>query len=199
MRSERSAEHLRRSAGEPDAFAGFYDAHFEGLLRYLTRRTGDAEVGLDLTAETFAQAFLSRRRFRGTTDAEAAGWLYRIAKRQLAKYFDKGRSEREACGRLGLEPPELDRETALQIEQFAELDELRATLRAEVSELSPAHRDALRLRIVEELPYPEVARRLAISEPAARAGSRGRCGRCGRWSSPCSTWIEVEPDSQGRP
>jgi RNA polymerase sigma-70 factor (ECF subfamily) len=42
-------------------------------------------------------------------------------------------------------------------------------LRAEVSELSPAHRDALRLRIVEELPYPEVARRLEISEPAARA------------------------------
>ena len=94
---------------EPDAFGGFYDAHFEGLLRYLTRRTCDAEAGLDLTAESFAQAFLSRRGFRGTTDAEAAGWLYRIAKRQIARYFKKGRSEREACERLGLERPELDR------------------------------------------------------------------------------------------
>ena len=61
------------------------------------------------------------------------------------------------------------RQTARQIEQLAELDDLRTTLRAEVSELSPAHREALRLRIVEELPYPEVARRLAISEAAARA------------------------------
>ena len=169
MGTERSADRLRRSVDNPDAFGGFYDAHFEGLLRYLTRRTCDAEAGLDLTAETFAQAFLSRRRFRGTSDAEAAGWLYRIAKRQLARYFNKGRSEREACERLGLAQPDLDRETARQIEQLAELDELRTTVRAEVGCLSPAHRDALRLRVVEELPYPEVARRLAISEAAARA------------------------------
>jgi RNA polymerase sigma-70 factor, ECF subfamily len=169
MGTERSADHLRRSADEPDAFGGFYDAHFAGLLRYFTRRTCDPEAGLDLTAETFAQAFLSRRRFRGTTDAEAAAWLYRIAKRQLARYFKDGRSEREASERLGLDRPELDRETARQIEQLAELDELRVTLRAEVSELSLAHRDALRLRILEDLPYPEVARRLAISEAAARA------------------------------
>jgi RNA polymerase sigma-70 factor (ECF subfamily) len=169
MGTERSADLLRRSADEPDAFGGFYDAYFEGLLRYLTRRTGDAEAGLDLTAESFAQAFLSRRRFRGRTDAEAAGWLYRIAKRQLARYFHHGRAERAACARLGLQRPDLDRDTARQIEQLAELDELRATLGAEVSELSAAHRQALWLRIVDELPYPEVARRLAISEAAARA------------------------------
>jgi RNA polymerase sigma factor (sigma-70 family) len=169
MGTESPADQLRRSMDEPDAFGGFYDAHFEGLLRYLTRLTCDAEAGLDLTAESFAQAFLTRRRFRGTTDAEAAGWLYRIAKRQLARYFKKGKAEQEARKRLGLERPELDRETERQIEQLAELDELRTTLRAELSELSPGHRDALRLRVVEEMPYPEVARRLAISEPAARA------------------------------
>ncbi|HEY3774967.1 MAG TPA: sigma factor-like helix-turn-helix DNA-binding protein [Solirubrobacteraceae bacterium] len=38
----------------------------------------------------------------------------------------------------------------------------------------PQHRDALRLRVVEERPYPEVARVLGISEQAARARvSRG--------------------------
>jgi RNA polymerase sigma factor (sigma-70 family) len=169
MGTESPAGHLRRSIVEPDAFGGFYDAHFESLLRYLTRRTCDAEAGLDLTAESFAQAFLSRQRFRGTTDAQAAAWLYRIAKRQLARFFKKGKAEQEACKRLGLERLELDRGTERQIEQLAELDDLRTTLRAELSELPPAHRDALRLRVVEELPYPEVARRLAISEPAARA------------------------------
>jgi hypothetical protein len=63
MATERSADHLRRSADEPDAFGGSYDAHFEGLLRYVTRRTCDADAGFDLTAETFAQAFLSRECF----------------------------------------------------------------------------------------------------------------------------------------
>lgn len=169
MTSMSTADHLRRSARDPEAFAGFFDAYFDDLLGYLTRRTCDAEAGLDLTAESFAQAYLSRHRFRGSTDREAAAWLYRIAKRQLARYFKRGRAEREACERLGLERPQLDEESERQIERFAALDDLRATLRVELSELSPAHREALLLRVVEELPYREVGRRLAISEPAARA------------------------------
>jgi hypothetical protein len=31
MGTERSAVQLRRSAEEPDAFGGFYDAHFESF------------------------------------------------------------------------------------------------------------------------------------------------------------------------
>jgi RNA polymerase sigma-70 factor, ECF subfamily len=169
MRSESPVDHLRRSAQDPEAFGVFYDAFFADLLSYLTRRTCDAEAGLDLTAESFAQAYLSRHRFRGSSDREAAAWLYRIAKRQLARYFMRGKAERVARERLGLERPELDQESERQIERFAALDDLRATLRMELSELSPGHREAVRLRVVDELPYREVARRLAISEPAARA------------------------------
>ncbi len=43
---------------------------------FLARRTADPEVALDLWGETFAQAVAGRRRYRGTTDEEAAGWLY---------------------------------------------------------------------------------------------------------------------------
>jgi len=169
MNATNPADQLRRSAREPEAFGDFYDAHFEDLLGYLTRRTCDAETGLDLTAETFAQAYLSRRRFRGLTEGEAAAWLYRIAKRQLARYFKRGAAEQRALRRLGLERPELDPESERQIEQLAELDDVRATLSVELDGLSPAHREALQLRVVDELPYREVARRLQISEPAARA------------------------------
>src|SRR5262245_40866638 len=163
------ADALRRSVREPEAFGAFYDAYFEDLLRYLTRCTCDAEAGLDLTAESFAQAYLSRHRFRGTTGGEAAGWLYRIAKRQLSRYFKRGRAELKALERLGLERPELEPAAEREIEQLAALDELRTVLRGELEELSHAHRNALWLRVVEELPYCEVANRLSISEPAARA------------------------------
>ena len=108
MHSTNPADQLRRSVRDPEAFGSFYDAYFEDLLRYLTRCTCDAEAGLDLTAESFAQAYLSRHRFRGTTGGEAAAWLYRIAKRQLARYFKRGRAELRALERLGLERPELD-------------------------------------------------------------------------------------------
>jgi len=163
------ADQLKRSVRQPEAFGDFFDAYFDDLLRYLTRRTCDAEAGLDLTAESFAQAYLSRRHFRGSTEGEAAAWLYRIAKRQLARYFKKGAAEQRALRRLGLERPELDLETERQLERLASLDEVRTALSAELNELSPARREALQLRVIDELPYREVARRLEISEAAARA------------------------------
>jgi RNA polymerase sigma-70 factor (ECF subfamily) len=164
-----AAEALRRSAREPEAFAHFYDAHANAILQFHVRRIFDAEVALDLTSETFAQAYLSRARFRGRTDPEAAAWLYRIAERQLSRYFRRGKAERKAMDRLGIERPPLDDEQQGRIEELADVPRLRATLQRELERLSRASRQAVELRVVEELPYPEVARRLDISEPAARA------------------------------
>jgi RNA polymerase sigma-70 factor (ECF subfamily) len=62
----------------------------------------------------------------------------------------------------------------VRIEELADLRELRRALEQHVERLSTRHRDALRLRVVDELPYPEVARRLQVSEATARARvSRG--------------------------
>ena len=49
-------------------FEHLYRASAQPLLVFLARRTLDAEVALDLWAETWAAAFAGRRRFRG--DAE---------------------------------------------------------------------------------------------------------------------------------
>jgi RNA polymerase sigma-70 factor (ECF subfamily) len=47
-------------------------------------------------------------------------------------------------------------------------------LKLELGRLSDEQREALQLRVVEETPYEEVARRLGVSEQAARARvSRG--------------------------
>ena len=166
---ENAAQALRRSTREPEAFAIFYTEHFETILAYLARRLFDAESALDLTAETFAQAYLSRRRFRGTTKEEAEAWLYRIASRQLSRYFRRKKLERRAMRRLGIETPHVDDERRARIEELAELAGLRTTVRSELARLSSAQREALRLRVVEELSYAEIAGRLEISEQAARA------------------------------
>jgi RNA polymerase sigma factor (sigma-70 family) len=174
MSQERPVEALRRSAREPEAFVRFYDEHAESLLAYLARRVYEPEVAVDLTAEVFARAFAARARFRGSTDGQAAAWLYRIARRELARYLRKGTLERRALTRLGMQTPRLDDEQLARIEQIAELDELRSALRAGLERLSRAHQEALGLRIVEQLSYREVASRLDISEQAARARvSRG--------------------------
>jgi RNA polymerase sigma-70 factor (ECF subfamily) len=148
--------------------------HRDDLLVFLARRTADPEVALDLWSETFAQAVVSARRFRGSTDAEAGAWLFQIARHQLSRYYRRGQAERRAMERLGIERPPMTPELEADVVRRAGLDELRGELRQAIASLSDDVRDAITLRVVEELPYVAVAERLAISEPAARARvSRG--------------------------
>ena len=158
----------------PEGFVGFYEEHAERLLLWFARRVLQPDVALDLSADTFARAFRSRHRYRGTTDAEAAGWLYAIARRQLADYFRKGDVERKSIEALGIAMPDLTQQEFERIEELADLASLRAEVATELRGLSRVQRTALELRIVDELPYPEVAERLGVREATARARvSRG--------------------------
>lgn len=169
MPTSQVAEALRRSSRSPHAFGAFYRHHVAALFSYLNRRVYDTDVALDLTSESFAQAYLSRRRFRGRTDPQAAAWLYRIADRQLARYFRSNAIEQRALTRLGIDPPQLHEGDHARVEQLADSAGLRAAVRGELERLSTEQRDALRLRVVDDLSYGEVANRLRISEEAARA------------------------------
>jgi RNA polymerase sigma factor (sigma-70 family) len=151
-----------------------YLVHRGPLLGYLARRTADPELALELLAETFAQALTSRRRFHGASEDEAVGWLYGIAKKQLAMYYRRGRCEQKALKRLGIEPEPPSPEVLDEVAQRAQLDDLREELAAAMATLSPGTRDAVRLRVLDELPYCDLAQRLGISETAARVRvSRG--------------------------
>ena len=171
------AQALHRSVEQPEAFSFFYEEFFERILVYLTRRVYDADTALDLTAESFAQAYLSRSRFRGSTRAEAEAWIYRIAQRKLGRYFRRRTVERRAMSRLRIQAPQLDAERRARIEELAELDGLRGALDNALEQVSPAQREAVRLRALEELSYSQIASRLEITEQAARARvSRGLKG-----------------------
>jgi RNA polymerase sigma-70 factor (ECF subfamily) len=156
--------------------AAAYRRDARRLLIWLTRRTYDGQVAVDLVGETYARAWESRRRFRGDpADAEAlAAWTFGIARHVLADALRRGRSERAAMQRLHVVPPQLAADEIARLEELAELGSLRATLAIALEDLSPEQRDAVRLRVIEELGYPAIAGRLGISEEAVRARvSRG--------------------------
>jgi len=76
--------------------------------------------------------------------------------------------------KLGLERPAATPELIEEIEARAGLEDVRRELSEALAGLSENVRDAIRLRVVDELSYAEVARSLRISEQAARARvSRG--------------------------
>ncbi|HEY6760195.1 MAG TPA: sigma-70 family RNA polymerase sigma factor [Baekduia sp.] len=159
---------------DADAFAALYDREARSVLVFIARRTLDPELALDLTAETFAQAFRGRHGFRGTTPMEERAWLFTIARRQIALYHRRGRVERDALQLLGAQVPEAHEDDLREIEDAAGLQDLRSALGAELARLNADQRAALQLRVVEERPYPEVADALGVSEQTARARvSRG--------------------------
>ena len=88
--------------------------------------------------------------------------------RQLAGYLRRGYANRDALARLGLERQEAGAEELQRVEELADPAELRRRVARQMDDLPGGCREAVRLRVVEELPYPEVAQRLAISETAAR-------------------------------
>jgi RNA polymerase sigma-70 factor (ECF subfamily) len=62
---------------DPDAYAEFYDRHVSRIFSWSTARVGD--YAADLTAEVFALAWQSRKRFRDQHEGSALPWLYGIA------------------------------------------------------------------------------------------------------------------------
>src|SRR3954470_2752951 len=122
-------ELLRRSARDPEAFGAFYDRHAATVLAYFQRRTACAESAADLTAETFAAAFRSRRRYRDQ-GVPAIAWVLGIARHVLADSIRDERVKDRARRRLGLERPELDDEALRRIEELADLAAVRAQLDA---------------------------------------------------------------------
>jgi RNA polymerase sigma factor (sigma-70 family) len=145
------------------AFRALYDRYAERIYGFHLGRSRSADAAHDLTAETFAQAWLARMRFRDEAGGSAAPWLFGIARNVLANSVRRRRLERAACERLGLRE-RLDREPATAEPDETWLEGLDAALR----ELPETQRDALRLRFTDDLAYDELAVALETTPTAAR-------------------------------
>jgi RNA polymerase sigma factor (sigma-70 family) len=161
MRSD--AVLLREASDDSAAFTELYGRHVEAVHGWLRRRIEWAAS--DLTAETFARAWLNRGRFRDERDGSALPWLLGIAANLLADAARHDRIETRARARLGL-PVDLAHEDGYtEVEQRLSP---RVALAKHLESLAPGERDALELHVVEELSYEEVAERLKIRPAAAR-------------------------------
>jgi RNA polymerase sigma factor (sigma-70 family) len=156
---------LFRTRTEPEAFGAFYDRFEAELLTFFWRATRRADLAADLTAEVFAQALASAGSF-DPARGNARGWLYGIARHQLADTWERGRVEDRARRRLGLEPLALTDEMLERIEELAghggpEALELLAALPED-------QRRAVQGRVLEERDYRELAQTLECSESVVR-------------------------------
>jgi RNA polymerase sigma factor (sigma-70 family) len=156
---------LAAARHDPDAFRELYERYARSLNDYFVRRTASRTAALDLTAETFAQAWFIRAGFRDRADGSAAPWIYGIAYNVLLMSIRRGSVEQRATERLGLQ------EWRNRLERLSDAvpetawgdgaDELLETL--------PSHqRDAVRLRVLDDLDHADVARELGTTPGTAR-------------------------------
>jgi RNA polymerase sigma-70 factor (ECF subfamily) len=132
------------------------------------------EIAFDLLSETFATALEQRAKFRGATVEEEQGWLFAIARSELARYYRHGRVERGALERLGVPVPPLSDPEIERIEELAGIAGLAEQVNEALLALPDDQRRAIELRVVGECGYGDVAGRLGVSEQTARARvSRG--------------------------
>jgi RNA polymerase sigma-70 factor (ECF subfamily) len=79
--TDRTDAELLRDATDATAFAELYRRHATTVFAWFRARLEWAAA--DLTAETFAQAWLGRRRFRDERGGSALPWLLGIARNVL--------------------------------------------------------------------------------------------------------------------
>ncbi|HEY1524359.1 MAG TPA: sigma-70 family RNA polymerase sigma factor [Solirubrobacteraceae bacterium] len=154
---------LRDAGRDPSAFSELYSRHVAVVHGWLRSRLDWAAS--DLTAETFARAWLHRERFRDQRDGSALPWLLGIAARLLADAVRRERIDTRARERLGL-PLDLASEDG-----YTDIEDRlspRLALGQALASLPEHERRALELRVVDELPYGQVAQQLEIRPAAAR-------------------------------
>jgi RNA polymerase sigma factor (sigma-70 family) len=157
------AQLLAAARTDAHAFRQLYDRYVERIHRFQLGRTRDDDAALDLTAETFAQAWLSRARFEDRANGSAAPWLYAIARNVLVASVRRNRLEQSARERLGILAA-LDRPQTTPEPNDAWLQGLDDAF----YELSPDERKAVRLRVIDDLSYDEVGRAAGTTAGAAR-------------------------------
>lgn len=167
---------LRRAQGNPELFGVFYDRHVRAILAYCVRRTASQETAADLAAETFAAAYVQRASYREPhPGATALPWLYGIARRQVASFHRRRRVAIKYRRRLGI--PEIQwggEDFMAGVDDTVTAELAGPTLHAALADLPESQERAVRLRILQNLSYEQVARELGCSEGAARVRvSRG--------------------------
>jgi RNA polymerase sigma-70 factor (ECF subfamily) len=151
----------------PDVFGEFYDRNHRRVLAYFYRRTFCPHTSADLTAETFAQAWASIKRFNPDSGT-GRGWLFGIGGNLYKQWLRRGVVREKARRQLGITTPELSEDDLERIDELIDTSDLRAGLQAALGHLTEATRDAVLMRVALDLPYVEVAELCGCSVGAAR-------------------------------
>jgi RNA polymerase sigma-70 factor (ECF subfamily) len=150
-------------AGDADAFVALYRRQLPAIVQFFVRRTGNAEVSADLTAEVFAAALQSAEHYKPSSGPVLA-WLYGIAGNKLADSYRRGRVEDHARQRLSMDALPFSDADLDRVDELVSTSIDPGVLRAAVAALPASQREPVIGRVVAERSYTEIAAEMSCSE-----------------------------------
>jgi RNA polymerase sigma-70 factor (ECF subfamily) len=142
---------FRREQGD---FEALFRAHYGEIVRYLTARLGSRDDALELASEVFAEAW---RRVPGLQwrGRPVRAWLYRVAGNMASDELRRRARTQPLSRQIAVEDP------------AAGVSDRLALTRA-LRSLAPEQQLVVHLRLVEGLPFAEVAAVLGRSVGACQ-------------------------------
>lgn len=160
----RTDSQLLAAAGhDPTAFRELYERYARPVDGFFVRRTGDPDAALDLTAETFAQAWQHRHEFDNQHAGSCGPWIFGIARNLLLRAARDRRLAFEASERLRLT---VGRSSVVPGPEW--VVGLDADIAEALASLPDTQRHAVALRVLDDMAYDDIADQLDCSPVAAR-------------------------------
>ena len=132
------------------------DSLYDAIRRYATRLLSDVDAGKDIAQEVFLRYEQQRE-----TVTNPQAWAYKTARNLVIDQFRKKQN-------LPL-PDDLPAEaTKFSPVILAERKEINDMIQQKINDLSPRHREVLRLKFQEGLKYAEIAE--VLGESVATVG-----------------------------
>ncbi len=148
--------------GDRAAFGVLVRAHQRRAYAAAYGIVGNREDALELAQEAFARAFRAMGRFK--PGMPFYPWLYQIVRNTCLNHLKRRRRRGEQSLEDLVESGFDARDPSPGPGEAAERNDLRESIAAAMSRLSPEHREILRLRHFMELSYSEIAACLRVPE-----------------------------------
>lgn len=152
-------------AGDRQAFAELWHAHYGEVFRYAYYRLSDRATAEDITSETFIRAINKIGTFGEAWGGGFPAWLVTIARNLIADRYKSSRHRME----ISVEEM-LDADRTVDGPELDVLERLQgAALRDAVTQLNELQRECIELRYLRGLTVAETAQAMGSNEGAVKA------------------------------
>lgn len=158
---------------DPEQFRDLFNLYHDMIFNYVLRRTANAVLSQDITANTFLKALdnLSKFKWKGVS---FAAWLYRIATNEINQSY-RGQNRTiplsDAVARKTAEDGSADLALLRAEEEVIRNEKFRRMHRA-LSQLEVKYQSVLSLKYFENKSTKEIAEILGISENTVKTHTR---------------------------